>query len=304
MARRPGPVRAAAEYAFVRSLAACLGALPLGAAGALGRGIAAAFHAADRRHRDRCVDAIRQGLDVDEADARRTARAMYRHLGLMLADFPRLQRMTPETAEAWVEWGDAPDVARRLLDEGRGLVYVTGHISNWEACGSAWAAKGLVRGAIARPLDNPHLDRWVRGVREASGQAIWDKFGALREALRTLRDGGALGVLMDQDGGKDGVFATTFFGRPCSTWPTVADLAIRTGAPIFVACIHRTAPMRFRVAYARPFRADPDAPAAAERVRLLQRCNDDLEMLIRQQPEQWLWLHRRWKTQPPARPGA
>jgi KDO2-lipid IV(A) lauroyltransferase len=295
MKKRLHPAVAWPQYAAARSIAAALHALPLGAAVAAGRLLARTLYHADRRHRERCVEAIEASLDRPAAEAVGLARRMYEHLGTMLAEFPRLPRLRGAGLDACVDWGEVPQRAQALLAAGRGAIYVSGHIGNWEAGGAAFAARGLSVGAIARPLDNRFLDRWVRSVRQTNGQVIWDKWGALRSALRTLKEGRGFGILMDQDGGKDGV-PTTFFGRPCSTWPTAAELARRTGAPLVAAALQRTAPMRFEAVMGEPFHARPDAEPAAETARLLQRCNDELEALIRRRPEQWLWLHRRWKT--------
>jgi len=286
------------EYLAARALAGLLALIPLSAAVALGRGLGALFFHVDRRHRNRCIAQIRAALDVGEPEARRIARAMYRHLGTMLAEVPRLGKLTARDVDALVDWGEGPARIRELLAQGKGLILFTGHVGNWEVCGAAFALKGFAKGAVARPLDNPLIDRWLRGLRQASGQEIWDKFGAMRRALRALREGHGFGILVDQDGGQDGVFAR-FFGRTASTMPAAADLAMRTRAPLMAACFQRLGPMRFRLEVSDPFRADPAAAdPAAERLRLVQRINDELERIIRKAPEQWLWLHRRWKTQP------
>ncbi|MFH0911033.1 MAG: lysophospholipid acyltransferase family protein [Planctomycetota bacterium] len=294
---RKGPLRIRIEYAAARALAGLLYLLPFRPAVLLGQGLALVLFALDRRHRERCTGAIRAALHVERGEARRLARAMYLHLGTLLAEFPRIAELNRDTLEAHVDWGAAPEEIERLLARGRGVIFITGHIGNWELCGSAFAVRGYSKGAVARPLDNPRIDAWIRGLRESRGQEIWDKFGAMREALRALREGRGFGILIDQDGGRDGVFAP-FFGRTASSMPAAADLALRTGAPLMAAAFHRTGPMRFRLEVSRPFYATPGADRAEERVRLVARCNAELEAIIRKRPEQWLWLHRRWKTEP------
>ena len=227
---------------------------------------------------------------------------MYRHLGTMIAEFVRLPDLTRASAEAAVDWQGALQRIEGLLGEGKGLIFATGHIGNWEASGAIFQLMGISAGAIARPLDNPLLDTYINGIRQATGQEIWDKFGAMRSVLRVLRKGEPFGILVDQDAGKRGVFAP-FFGIEASTIPTVADLAIRTGAPILVAGMHRAAePMRYRLTVCDPLRVDPANDATAERERLLREMNAQLETVIRRHPEQWLWLHRRWKTRPTPTP--
>lgn len=236
--------------------------------------------------------------EVPPEEIARRARAVYRHFGAMLAECVRLPDVTPDTVDSYVDWGGQDATLAALLAEGKGILYATGHIGNWEAGGFFMHLKGLSAGAVARPLDNPRLDRYVKSIRQARGQAIWDKRGVVRTVVRALRNGGAVGMLVDQDGGRAGEFVP-FFGRPASTLTTPVDLALRTGTPIVVAGMHRAdRPMRFRFRMREPLRPDPDADRSEERARLLRAVNDGLEALIREEPAQWLWLHRRWKTRP------
>lgn len=294
------PFRYLLEYSAARVAAFLFQTLPLPLAAKVGIGIGELFFRFDRRHRERVIAQAERALGgwAPYPDGNAFARAVYHHFGTMLAEFVRIPSMTKENVAEIVDWNGHDLTFRQILSEGKGLIFVTGHIGNWEVCGSAFALEGFSAGAIARPLDNPLLDQWVCKIRRASGQEIWDKFGALRSVLRVLREGKGFGILADQDAGKRGVFVP-FFGIPCSTIPTAADLALRTGAPMIATCLHRTdRPMRFRC-FARPIRiANPKEDPQKERIRLLTVLNEDLEACIRQAPEQWLWLHRRWKTQP------
>jgi KDO2-lipid IV(A) lauroyltransferase len=231
---------------------------------------------------------------------------MYRHFGTILADFVRIPSITAESLPRYVDWRGGDARVRELLAEGRGVILATGHVGNWEMAGAAFALAGLSEGAVARPLDNPLLDRYVNAVRARSGQRIFAKFGALRSVLGVLRSGRGFGILVDQDAGQRGVFVP-FFGQPASTIPTAADVALRTGAPIVVVSLQRAGqPMRFVANVSEPIRADVDADPGSERLRLLAAVNAELESQIRRAPAQWLWLHRRWKTRPrdEAPPGA
>jgi KDO2-lipid IV(A) lauroyltransferase len=282
-------------------MAAILRLLPFTLAASLGRGLTLLLHRLDRRHRERVRDQMLASLgpDLGREEAERLTREMYRHYGTMLAEFVRLPDLSLEDVERMVEVGDADQVIIPALQQGRGMVFATGHIGNWELAGVAFTLRGYVVGAVARPLDNPLLDRYVRGVRTASGQAIWEKFGALKKVVRVLREGKGFGILVDQDAGSKGVFVP-FFGRSASTISTPVDLALLLGSPIVAAGVHRLGGERRYVFRHGPVRwPDPAADREAERVRLLTLINQDLEGIIRQAPEQWLWLHRRWKTRPP-----
>ncbi len=302
MARKRSPYLQRMEYAAVRGVTFLLRILPLGAAAAFGRGLTWLLQRFDRRHRERCVDQMMAALggSLPRREVMAVVRDMYRHLGIMLAEFVRIPTLTIEDTDRLVEW-DGNDVRiREMLARGKGAIFATGHVGNWEVCGAVFALKGFSSGAVARPLDNPYLDRYVKSVRQSRGQRIWDKFGVLRRLVKTLKNGEGFGILVDQDAGQRGLFVP-FFGIEASTIPTHADLALLTGAPIMAVGFHRIGgPMRFTVRCGPPRWPDPAADKEQERHRLLALVNADLEAIIRRDPSQWLWLHRRWKTRPPA----
>ncbi len=285
------------EYIAARALAGFLNILPLSIAAVVGRWLGLLFYKIDNRHRQQCIDAMQDKLGFTPEKADATTREMYIHLGLMLVEFPRTPQLRGKMIESNIDWSGKEEIIKNLLAEGNGLIFITGHIGCWEIAGSVFGLKGYSNGAIARPLDNPLINNWVNSIRETNGQEIWDKFGAMRNALRALKKGKSFATLMDIDGGQDGVF-NKFFGKQCSTVPTAVDLAIKTGAPMIAAVFHRTSIMNFKLEMSEPFRYDPQKDKTTERLALLQRCNDELGAIIKKRPEQWLWLHRRWKTQP------
>ena len=152
--------------------------------------------------------------------------------------------------------------------------------------------------SIARPLDNPALDRRLVALRTSTGNRIIYKQKALAQAIRTLREGGILAVLIDQNV-QEGVFVR-FFGRPASTTSVAAALALKTGCAIVpVHCTLRPNG-RYRMIYGPPVEWAASGRRDEDVVALTQHLTSILEGWIRETPEQWLWLHRRWKTQPPA----
>jgi KDO2-lipid IV(A) lauroyltransferase len=284
------------EYYAVKTVAAILYWLPLSIAVFVGQSLFLILHKLDKRHREQCANQIANALKVDREQSLRITRQMYKHLGTMLAEFPRVAYIKREEADKYIDWNGAGEMLEQIKASGKSMIYVTGHIGNWEATGTLFGAKNYNDAVIGRPLDNVKIDKMVKDSREKMGQEIWDKFGAMRMALRAIKNGKKFGILMDIDGGKDGL-PSTFFGLKCSTLRTVADLAIKTGCPMMIIAGHRTAPMRFRFEHSEVFYADQNADKETERLRIIQKCNDELERIIRKAPEQWLWLHRRWKTQ-------
>jgi Kdo2-lipid IVA lauroyltransferase/acyltransferase len=148
---------------------------------------------------------------------------------------------------------------------------------------------------VARPLDNPLLDARLVAMREKAGGRVVSKRDAARTLLRTLRSGGVVGILADQRARPPDAVAVPFFGRPAWTTTAIARLAGKTGALILPVVCLRTAPGRYRLVYSEPF--DPATLPATEREvePLTARITALVESQVRDAPEQWLWLHDRWR---------
>jgi KDO2-lipid IV(A) lauroyltransferase len=183
--------------------------------------------------------------------------------------------------------------------EGRGVIAASGHFGNWEL--QAVASVPLVGhiSMIARPLDNPALDRRLVRLRTAGGNTVFYKQKAIARVLTALREGDIVAILIDQNvQAKDGIFVS-FFGRPACTTTVAAAIALKTRCAIVpVHCILQPGG-RYRMVYGPPVewagtgRRDEDVAA------LTQHLTKVIEDWVRENPEQWLWLHRRWKTMPP-----
>jgi KDO2-lipid IV(A) lauroyltransferase len=188
-------------------------------------------------------------------------------------------------------------VLDRLLDGGP-MIMVTGHFGNWEMAGYIFGMFGFPPSSVYRPLDNVFLDRYVRSFRERTGQHLIPKKGGFDEMLEILQSGKVLSFIADQDAGEKGLFVD-FFGRPASTHKAIALLAIEHHAPVLVGCARRIGPgFRYEVACEEIIEPS-ELPGTPDDVRILtQRYTSALERIIRRNPEQYLWLHRRWKHQP------
>jgi len=179
-----------------------------------------------------------------------------------------------------------------------GLILVAGHFGSWEIAGYAAAMLGFPAVAVARPLDNPYVNDYVMGVRERTGQSILYKKGAAAGMAEVLRRGDMLAFMADQDAGHRGVFVD-FFGRPASTYRSVALLAQRTGTPIVVAYGKRLSErLEFQIGVERIIRPEEWARVDDPIAWITQEYTRALEAIIRTAPEQYLWTHRRWKHRP------
>ncbi|HJT76458.1 MAG TPA: lysophospholipid acyltransferase family protein [Gemmataceae bacterium] len=291
-------------YQAVRCVVCLIQSLPYRTATKLASGLAWLIYHVDQRHRLVALDNLRHAFPDrwTEAQLDRQVRAVYRHFCTLLVDIIHLPRkLRPCTWRRHVELDQARWVD--LLLSGRPLLLVTGHFGNWELGGYVLGLLGFTTHAIARPLDNPFLDDYLRGFRERTGQKILAKKGDFDQMQGLLASGGVLATLADQDAGQRGLFVD-YFGRPASTHKAVALMALEFKTPLVVLGIPRLkGELRYRieiadVIYPEEYEGRPDAVKA-----MTQRFTTGLEGLVRQAPAQYFWLHRRWKHQPqPKRP--
>ena len=184
-----------------------------------------------------------------------------------------------------------------------GIIFVTGHFGCWELLGLVSTAFGYPVASIARPRNNPLTDRYLQKLREATGQRMLEKRGSMRQALHTLKSGGNLAFLIDQDARRNGIFVE-FLGRPAATVTSVARLSVGTGAPVAFIYARRPGPQeRFEVIIKSVIWPRPGADKQEEIRRITESFTRDIEELVRQWPAEWLWLHNRWKTYPGKYPG-
>lgn len=261
-----------------------------------------AFHLLARRRRIAEENIARAlGADApgggDPAAARALARRAFEQLGRSFLEFLALPAQSPESLVARVTFeGFEPMMAR--LREGKGAIMITAHFGNWELLG---AAVGVQTGRVKYLLPaqtNPAADAYLNDVRRRLGiEPLQIGFG-MRSGLRALREGAFVGMLPDQDARRVGLHVP-FFGRLASTHTAPARLAMSAGCPIMVALLTREGPGRFRARMRRVLTPDRSATEAAEVERLTRLMNEAIEEGIRERPEHWYWIHRRWKTPPP-----
>ncbi len=275
-----------------------------------------------RRRSKTAVENIRQAfpeLSDDTAAAAALVGVMYRHLAraaveILLAS-RKLRRSTWQRYMSIDQ--DVKTILLQAFDSQRPVMIVTAHLGNWELAGLAFGLLGYRTHAIARPLDNPYLDRFVHRLRSATGQNIIAKHGDFDRLAAVLAAGGNVATLADQDAGPQGVFVD-FFGRPASTHKAVALLALKHDIVLFVGAVPRVCRNGHPPSHGRPAdglepmcysfelgdvidpRGYAGLPRAAAVRAITARYTVALERLIRCYPEQYFWLHRRWKTRPPA----
>jgi KDO2-lipid IV(A) lauroyltransferase len=287
-------------YLVVRFLMAVLQALSFGAACRFAEGLAWLAYHLNRRHRLVALDNLRHAFpEMDDRQRDRLVRAVYRHFSILIVELTRMPRCVhPSTWHRHLKLIGADKIVQHILSD-RPLLFVTGHFGNWEMAGYALGLFGFKTYAIARTLDNEYLnDFLLHKFRQRTGQTILNKEGDFERIQGVLRGGGVLGTLADQDAGQRGQFVE-FFGRPASTHKAVALLAMEYDAILLVVGNPRVGrPLEYAtivedVIDPRDYQGRPDAVKV-----ITERYTQALERLIRQYPEQYFWLHRRWKHQP------
>lgn len=288
-----------AVYLTVRILVCIIQIFSFNLACKFAAGLAWLAYHVNRRHRLVAMDNLEQAFPGKYTALERDAmvRSVYRHFCTLLIEIIHLPRRFHVTNwKDYLALENGPAIVECLLSD-RPLLIVTGHFGNWEMAGYSLSMLGFSSYAIARPLDNPYLDDYLRGFRERTGQRILAKHGDFDKMQAILAGGGVLATLGDQDAGQRGLFVD-FFGRPASTHKAVALLALEHGVPMLVAGAARVG-NRFKIIIADAiFPEEYEGRPNAVR-EMTQRFTADLENLIRNYPEQYFWLHRRWKHEPP-----
>ncbi len=241
---------------------------------------------------------------LSDKERSRIARASFQNAAMNLLEVSRLPSLTQTNIASLVEYDSkyGLDNYRAAYAKGKGILYLTGHFSSWELLPTAHALHGYPLSFITRPLDNLPLERYLLQIREAKGNQVISKKNSAGMILRALKSGRSVGILMDQNTSlQEGMFVD-FFGLPAATSASMALLALRTNAPILPGYLTPLQRGRYKIKFLPPI----EVIRTGNRNRDLQvntrKLNEVLEGIIREQPESWLWGHKRWKYQPQGNP--
>ena len=283
-------------YVAVRIVICIVQAIPIEMGRGVARWLAWLFHDVIRM-RSRVIDEnlMHAFADLSPTDRAVLARRMWEHLFLLALEVAHISRKIHETNwRQYVQLRDVAPLVRLLLGE-RPVIVVTGHFGNFELGGYALGVLGFPTYSVARALDNPYLDRFLARFRGATGQHLIPKNGGYDQILDVLGHGGTMAFLADQYAGEKGCWVE-FFGRPASAHKAIALLAMEHDAPVAVCYARRLGrPMQFEMvthAIADPRDSNDDIATVRD---LTQWYSSQLEAGIRLAPDQYWWVHRRWK---------
>ncbi|MEJ5347494.1 MAG: lysophospholipid acyltransferase family protein [Desulfosoma sp.] len=261
----------------------------------LSRAAGVAWHALDWKHRRTAEANIRLALGMNGAAARELARENFRHLTRVFAEFPRMALMNRQNFHRFVE-AQGEEHLLRSLKQGRGVLILTGHVGNWEWM--AYSAPFFVPARlnmVARPIRPEPLNRWVTRLREGSGNRVITKQHALLHALKALKRNEMVGFLLDQNAGKKTGIWAPFFGGYVLTHKTLAHIALRTQAPVHPVFNHRMPDDRYLIDIGPPVPMPQQGSFEEKTAVMTAVFNRLLESYIRRFPDQWYWIHRRFR---------
>ncbi len=294
---RRSAARDTLEYAAALAVLKVLAWLPAPLAEAAARGCLRLLDLAVPRLRRVALRNLKMALpELGAAGHRRILAGMYRSLARSLVLFARFPSLDRRSAGKWVRM-EGHEHVEEAFRRGKGVLFATAHLGNWELSAVAYALLSRPMYVVVRPLDNPMLDALVSARRRIGGNRLIEKKDGARSILQALAANQAVGILVDQNSSlQEGVFVD-FFGIPACAGTGLVRLAAHSGAAVIPGyALWSEQEKRYVLRFEPPVEITGDA--REDTARLQKR----LEAVIRRHPEQWLWIHRRWKTRPPGEP--
>lgn len=245
--------------------------------------------------------------EKSEAERRAILKGTMESLGRVLGELSQIHKYTRERLAELIDFDldeESKALYARQKAEGRGVLITTGHLGNWEMLVLGFAALYEPISYLARPLDNPQIDDMLNGLRTRFGNTPINKTNSAMLAIKILREGGILGILSDVNAHpKEGVFVP-FFGVPACTTSGAAMLAIRSNSHIYPTfCVWDKAVKRYKIVHGALLEPVITHDRKQDIVDTTALYTAEIEKIIRQYPDQWMWIHRRWKTRPPGEAG-
>lgn len=292
-------VKRSARTALLRALLAIVALLPFDLAASLGRGFGRlAFRLASKERRKALASLERAFPEKSNEERLALARACFVHLGQSAFELACIAQLDRDL-DRRIEWpAEDRQALQAALAKGKGVVFVTGHVGNWELLARRVALAGFPSQSIARETSDPGTTELVERFRLSGNvRSIWrGQDGAARQMLRALKAGEILGLVIDQDTRVQSVFVP-FFGTLASTPRAPADLVLRTGAALMVGFCQRKTDGTYLLTM-KELPVEPSGDREQDTLKLTERLSSEIEAAIRRAPEQWVWMHQRWKTRP------
>lgn len=233
--------------------------------------------------------------EKDEAEVRRLARQVFRNFLRVGAELALLPDLLAKRGLDDVIQVTGAEHVREAYAAGKGVIVYSAHLGNWEAIAAVGEPLGMKLHSVGRALDNPYLDRMLIEHRSRYARSVVPKENGLRKIVQLLREGCGVAMLLDQHAGREGILVP-FLGRPAATFRAPAEIAWKFGLPILGGFgVRVDGSPRFRLEFQEVLWPDSSRPREDEVLRLTQAISDRIGEYVRRYPEQWNWLHRRWR---------
>lgn len=258
------------------------------------------FFVLDWKHRNRVIDHLLfAGVCSDRKTAKKMARENFRQFGYLTVEILKTKQLiTPETISDYVSFAGSEKSIDMFFesDNPTNAIVLTAHYGNWEMAGMIYTLNsGHHLLSVMRLFDNPLIGKYIAHQRLGFDHTLCPKEGAMKQLLKTLRNGDSVSIVVDQHAGRAEGVETTFFGKAARTHASPAMLHLKTGVPILVGITKRIGVFKFKVFVADPIVMKPTDDKEGDIKKLTQEYTTALEKLIRDNgPEQWMWAHRRW----------
>jgi KDO2-lipid IV(A) lauroyltransferase len=286
-------------YWLVRFVAGVLGHLPRSVARFFAAGLVSLvyhLHSRLRRVGFRNLELAYPVLSPQERE--KILRGVYRSLGWQLVEFCRMPRYSPYNTRNWIRT-EGLDNYLNAKARGKGVFIVTGHLGAWELSSFYHSLMGYPMSMVIRRLDNQLLDRYVNGIRCLHGNRVLHKNDFARGLLSAMRAGETVGILMDTNMTPPQGLFVNFFGVPACTASGLARVAQKTGAAVLPGfMVWEKCEKKYVLHFGKEIVFTHSEDAEADILAATEACTQAIESWVRQYPEQWLWIHRRWKTRP------
>jgi len=291
------------EYWLVVSVARALGWIPRGLARLWADLLAFTVHRVFGRLRRVGMRNLEMALPSTGVEERkRILRGVYRHLGWQLVEFCRMTRYTPENSRDWMSIEGLQNYLAAQA-KGKGVLVITAHLGAWELSSFYHSMMGHPMGMVIRRLDNRLLDAFVNGIRCMHGNYVLHKDDFGRGLLTAMRKGGTVGILMDTNMTPPQGEFVEFFGIDACTATGLAHVARKTGAAVLPGfMLWEPAKKRYVLHFGAEVTIPHTDDVSTDILAGTQLCTAAIESWIRRYPDQWLWIHRRWKTRPAGEP--
>jgi KDO2-lipid IV(A) lauroyltransferase len=274
--------------------------LPRGAVRAMGRALGRLTYTFDRSHRSLAEANLKTafGETLNKEEISKIVRRAFIHFGISFFDLFHLAWLPPQKRAPFLQIKGGEHL-RKAAESGKGVLIYTAHFGLWEIA-QALINPIVPMHVVARPLDNPFLERQLLRLRARLGSKVISKFSAGRGILRALNDNQAVGILIDQNVQIHEAVFVDFFSEPAATTPSLALFHIRTGAPLIPLFCLPTPAKTYCLEILPPTQVELTGDRQTDTIRVTQSCTRVIEDQIRRAPEYWFWFHNRWKTRPPA----